>query len=604
MGINALTHDANGHDVTPSSTGDWTGWVSATDVRNFVLKNSLNDWLDLYGDGQGFVRDTKLPTYDMRTDFGQFVMAQGQRFQKAVTEFLAGKFPVTMIPQEPGGVREISRARATYDAMREGHPVIAQGVLWHADSKTFGQADYLVRSDVLVKLFPESFLGSDTSHGAPDLELKNAHYVVMDAKFSTLDLLASGELDNSEPNPYYKAQLFIYNRALGAAQGYTPPLAFVLGRGWKKQSGGGSRGDRADERLAPVSMTASLGTLVDAACDWVRRVRTVGGNWHVLPSPSEPGLWPDAKADDNFPWHAATKEIAAAVNDLTMLWQVGPDKRNRAHQQGVVSWKDAACSPSVVGVGGPKQAPKLQAILDVNRATGGSPVSPSKVGGDNGAWRVRRELDFYVDFETVNDLNDDFNSFPVRGGQPLIFMVGCGHLEDDRWEFSCFTADRLNQSSEVAIIDAWVAHMDRTVKRVGAPGYRIFHWSPAEASSLDTSYNSARQRNPGSTWPTLPLYDFLGKVVREEPVVVRGAFTFGLKNFARAMHSNGLIDTSWGDSALDGQGAMVGAWSCEAEAAQTGQKLEDIALMQEIRQYNEIDCKVVMEIVRYLRDHH
>ena len=50
---------------------------------------------------------------------------------------------------------------------------------------------------------------------------------------------------------------------------------------------------------------------------------------------------------------------------------------------------------------------------------------------------------------------------------PLIFMVGCGHVEDDQWKFSCLIADRLEESSEVAIIDAWIAHMERTVMRVG-----------------------------------------------------------------------------------------------------------------------------------------
>ena len=37
------------------------------------------------------------------------------------------------------------------------------------------------------------------------------------------------------------------------------------------------------------------------------------------------------------------------------------------------------------------------------------------------------------------------------------------------------------------------------------------------------------------------------------------------------------------------------------EVAVTGGKLTDLELMQEIVAYNEVDCKVMMEIVRYLR---
>ena len=49
---------------------------------------------------------------------------------------------------------------------------------------------------------------------------------------------------------------------------------------------------------------------------------------------------------------------------------------------------------------------------------------------------------------------------------------------------------------------------------------------------------------------------------------------------------------------------MVGAWWCAEEAAKLGCRLMDTDLMKGIAAYNEVDCKVMMEIVRYLRVHH
>ena len=66
--------------------------------------------------------------------------------------------------------------------------------------------------------------------------------------------------------------------------------------------------------------------------------------------------------------------------------------------------------------------------------------------------------------------------------------------------------------------------------------------------------------------------------MREEPVVVRGAFGFGLKAIAKAMHGHGLIDTLWDDGPADGLGAMVGAWWCQDQ----GVPLTDLELMSEI----------------------
>lgn len=121
-------------------------------------------------------------------------------------------------------------------------------------------------------------------------------------------------------------------------------------------------------------------------------------------------------------------------------------------------------------------------------------------------------------------------------------------------------------------------------------------------SQLETAYNSARARHPqDSSWPALPWIDLLNRVAKEEPVTVRGAFGFGLKPIARAMKQHSLIETIWGDGPTDGLGAMVGAWSCEAEAATQGVSMATLPLMDEIAKYNEVDCRVMMEILCYFR---
>ena len=81
------------------------------------------------------------------------------------------------------------------------------------------------------------------------------HYRVVDIKFTGLHLAASGELGNGGSGLAYKAQLFLYNRALGSAQGLLPPAAFVLGRSWEQREDGG-RG--FFERLAPLFQTGTV----------------------------------------------------------------------------------------------------------------------------------------------------------------------------------------------------------------------------------------------------------------------------------------------------------------------------------------------------------
>ena len=186
-------------------------------------------------------------------------------------------------------------------------------------------------------------------------------------------------------------------------------------------------------------------------------------------------------------------------------------------------------------------------------------------------------------------------------------MIGCGHLEDGLWQFSSFVVDRLTEEEEIRIIQEWMAHMRAVRDRLSHSDTepRIFHWSPAEPIALETAYNSARNRHKEKAdWPELDWFDFLTKVMREEPVVIRGAMGFGLKAVANAMHANNMISTSWEDSPVDGLGAMVGAWRSDEAAQKKGLPMTELPLMGEIAQYNEIDCKVLMEIVRYLRTNH
>jgi predicted RecB family nuclease len=328
----------------------------------------------------------------------------------------------------------------------------------------------------------------------------------------------------------------------------------------------------------------------------------------VTPAPSVPELCPNMGNTEDSPWSVAKKKIADDLQELTLLWQVGVEKRRDANARGIVRWRDASCTAVALGVTGAKTQPVLQAILDINQSTQGSPVAPPRVTVSEEVWHAESPLEFYVDFETVSDLNDDFSRIPERGGLPIIFMIGCGHMEGVQWKFNCFTTDGLTVADEVRIIDAWLRHMSSVGTRKGLATVDplIIHWSQAETSTFEDAYNSARTRHPelAQNWPTLRWFDFLKQVFRSQPVVVRGALGFGLKSLAQAMHGHGLITTQWGAGPVDGLGAMVGAWWSYDKALETRMRVQDIDLMQEIQRYNEVDCKVMMEIVCHLRRSH
>ena len=530
-------------------------------------------------------------------------MEQGRRFEQTVIVDLQTRWPVTRIATRPDEARSLAAAEATWEAMKDGAPVIASAVLRDPERRTYGVADLLIRSDKLAELCPDAFVGDQLE--LPVAALRHGrHYRVVDLKFATLRLLKDGGLGADGVG--VMTQAWVYNEAVGRLQGYTPPAAYVAGRGWRQ---GQARGDRCWDKLARIpretyvrSWEEDLSSVVARGLAWIRRLRTEGAEWRVLPIPSVADLWPNMKADSDFPWHSAKTEIAKQLADLTLLPRVNAELRSSAHIVGVTRWDDERLSSKLLGIDG-DHARTLDAVISVNRDEGDI-VRPRRVTADEASWRTPPPAEAFVDFEFVHDLDDDFSTFPRKGGQSLIFQIGSGTYLDRRWTFRQFTVDDLSVEAEARMIDGWLAQLDDIAREagLGSPSdVRLVHWSLAEESNFERAYESARSRHPDRDWPPLVWYDLLGRVFRAEPIVVKGAFSFGLKAIARAMKRHGLIETEWSEGLADGAGAMAGAWAAAADSRARGRSLRESPVMQEIGRYNEVDCRVMAEILDYLR---
>jgi hypothetical protein len=90
-------------------------------------------------------------------------------------------------------------------------------------------------------------------------------------------------------------------------------------------------------------------------------------------------------------------------------------------------------------------------------------------------------------------------------------------------------------------------------------------------------------------------------VFTSEPIVVKGALNFRLKTIGKAMYKLGLIDILWEDNEVtDGLAAMM-----HAVKYYTGDvENTNVSIMDTIVDYNEIDCKVIWAIIKYLRLNH
>ena len=597
-------------------------WVSGTTIRNYMLNDPIIDWLERYYVELG-LNDGNPPTDLQRKKTGTTLgeerrkmnplFENGIEFEEAVFEELRRRFPGEV--QQVGHTREDVtplHTLKTVEHMKQGVPIILQAVLVNEHNKTRGMADVLVRSDYINRIFGEDQLTeSEANVGAPGLGTEY-HYRVLDIKWSGLHLCADGKLiRNGERVPAYKGQLAIYNSILGHLQGYYPDRAYILGHSWRYEMCGNKfSGHSCFDLLGHIDYAGFDRPYISRtaeAINWIRDLRRNGATWKLIP-PSIPLLYPNMSNSNDAPWHAVKDHVACQIQELTQLWQVGPKNRAIAHANGLFSWSDPNCTATNLGIRGKKIGPTLDRIIEINQQSEVL-VSPPVIRNNLMNWQTPTELDFYVDFETLNGCftRKPTTVYDNRAPSNIIFLIGvwCRDVEGaGAWRYHRFRMQRLKIEDEATVIDSWCEFIDSRVsefrRRTGREGRpRFFHWSNAEVTSFNIA--NRRHQNRWTRWLSRVVWIDLCRIFQTEPIVVHGALRFKLKDVAKSFHRSGLIPTTWDqDGIADGLSAMIDA----IEYYKLVEAGVESDIMEREERYNEKDCRVMQEMVDYLRAHH
>ena len=236
-------------------------------------------------------------------------------------------------------------------------------------------------------------------------------------------------------------------------------------------------------------------------------------------------------------------------------------------------------------------------------------VRPKKIKSNVGNWKTPLPLEFYVDYETVTDIVSDFTEMPYSEYENMIYLVGVGWesqhnnaVEKKGWNFRYFVVNRLNSAEERRILTEWKIFMDNLANvHYQTTDYKIFHYGHHERSSFDAALEKHH-----FNWDITEWFDVHKEIILKEPVVVFGALTFGLKEISNALYKNELIKTKWPNDSVckDGLDALILAKECHDDAIKKKVSMKVLPIMKDIIRYNEVDCKVLWEIITYLRNNH
>jgi hypothetical protein len=589
-------------------------WISATKTKNYLLKDPVIDWLEKYylkiGFGDRNINYTKLNQDKKHINQEMDLMKntlfkKGNEFEEKIYLELDKKVEKCVSVINNYTECCLDKIKDTVKYMQEGIPIIKQAVLYNESNKTFGIADLLVRSDYINKLFTD-----DIEHISKNEEnigckfSENYHYRVIDIKWSQLQLCSDGyKILNTDRYPAYKGQLAIYNLALGKLQNYIPSTAYILGKSYKYECKSKMYyGINSFDRLGHIQYNefdSKYIELTKKAIDWYRDMLENGSKWNIL-TDTRIELCPNMCNTADAPYSDIKHELAKKKYELTSIWKVGVKNREIAYSNNVYNWMDSNCSSTTMGV-----SKTISNIVDNIITTNQSSLVkyyPNKINSDMYNWRdTENYMDFFIDFETINDVFYK-DSVTINGNRNInyIFMIGIGYFTNNNWVFKEFHMDKLNNQDELTMMYQFKNYINEKTKEMGKSKIRFFHWSAAESSFLENFNN----KNNDLFTLFLSEIEFadLYKLFITEPICISGCTTFKLKDISKALYNLGFIKSTWKNLDIaNGLTAMLDG-CLYYKAIENNTKNENMDKMfQNIIAYNEIDCKVMGEILNWLR---
>lgn len=610
---------------------DRNEWISASKTRNYALKDTLVDWLDYcYDKTSNKIKTTKsidIPNNEKNEhSFIKYIMNKGINFESKVINLIKKKvkqneFVTICHSMVNFDKRVLEYEKKTKEEILKGTPIIYQSLLMNRTgplSYSYGQPDLLVRSDYLDKIITKKPLKTQmVTYRASNLK-GNYHYVVVDIKFTTLELCADGiRIRNTGSVPAYKCQLYIYNHALGKIQGYEPLVSFILGRKYKFECKKKLySGNNCFDRFGHIEYNSWDQNYIKetiAAIKWIKTLRTKGFEWKLLPKPSVPELYPNMSSTSETSWNNFKNDYAIQIGEITLLWNCGIKNRHIAHKNGVYTFLDDNCNAENLGINGPKQAPVLNQIININKKRKFSnPMDRIYLNLNeevNNQWIIPTKLRISVDFETINNVFDDFSELPKSQNNNYLFMIGIAYqIENKKREYKMFLISELSKDAEFQLIYqfyTWLRELTNEHLGKELPIPPLYHWGHIERSYFSNLCSNTRNKLETDVMDDLKMINSkitwfdISESFKKNPIVINGCFKFGLKEIANRLAELELINSNWNNNSLcvNGNTAMIMAHQTYDKSKQTGIPITKYPIMTEIMNYNKIDCIVIHEII-------
>jgi hypothetical protein len=308
------------------------------------------------------------------------------------------------------------------------------------------------------------------------------------------------------------------------------------------------------------------------AIKWLKYVKSNDKLEHDPPNDAR--LYPNMKNQYDNGYKKIKYELAEKNKEITLLYNVNVENRNLAIKEGITRYDDYRLNSDIMGITGKKRK-LIDDIIEINRQ------ETKKIKFNNltnyGNWR-NAKTKIYLDIETINNVVYELGIEKSN----YIFMIGLGIVENEKWSFKCFNTEMISLEQEKEVIKSVELEIKKIIDvqdiKEEVP---IFHWGNFENYTLKPLMD-----NNG-----IKFYD-MNKWFLQDEIYIKDALNFKLKTIINALIKNDLLKLNI-PNINNGMCAMDQAFKYYKNKLNGYDNKE---IMDNIKEYNELDCRAMFEI--------
>ena len=541
-------------------------------LNNHIVNDPIIDWFCL----QNIHSEVFHP--DKNNYFKKYILQETINYKNKFIQCLKGKIlslhPNNTIYQNTG-------VNKTIQLIEDNYPIIINPNLINDKYNISVSCDILIKKRLFNDIFKDI-------NNVKLNSIKSSDYLIINIIPETVHFKSDGKtLQKNDIININECCLYVFNSALKKYI-YRCEYGFIFAKGYKHKNILLEK----KENIGFVQFNDKIRWKVIHAREWIQRLKSM--NYKIINyKPPCLELYPNMNYT-NTDYETEKRKIAEKIGEITLVWRISYKERCELIKNGVTTWDDIYLIQNLYELKENNTKHIQEQIIHMNKQSD-IVINPRKQISYDFRNILRPTSNEYIlDLESLIHLEEKSSYFDniIDEDKAIVCIIGSIHLQNNIYKsFQDFTINDLSLQQEKIILQNWL----NTLKTSDDNTIRIFHWGNAEKIYIQNLKN----KYPDIQFPKILLIDLL-HFFRNEPIIVKDAFNFGLKSVGKALYKHGFIKTTW-EGTDNGLDAMVRFKDIAEKNKDKNIPLKRYTEIKEIIQYNQIDCIVLMEIIQFLR---